>query len=122
MQKGGSESEDTTALIPIKVDGEVIYSKRHPQWRGGFDFKVPILFQQKTIGSIQLGLSQAPLIAAAKLTLYTMLGLLAAVVLTVIVVAYLLAAGISLPIKSLRRAIAHVIHENYSYRIEEAQR
>lgn len=119
VQKGGSESEDTTALIPIKVDGEVIYSKGIRNGEAVFDFKVPILFQQKTIGSIQLGLSQAPLIAAAKLTLYTMLGLLAAVVLTVIVVAYLLAAGISLPIKSLRRAIAHVIHENYSYRIEE---
>ncbi|MCP4285310.1 MAG: protein kinase [Gammaproteobacteria bacterium] len=115
----GSESVDRAAPSPIWADGEVVYVKSTHNGEAIFDFKVPILFQHKTIGSMQLGLSQAPLIAAANLTLYTMLGLLVAVVLTVIIVAYLLAAGITLPLKSLKRAIAHVIHENYSYRIEE---
>jgi HAMP domain-containing protein len=115
----GSEPVDRPALSPIRIDGEVVYAESVHNGEAVFDFRVPILFQRKNIGSMQLGLSQAPLLAAANLTLYTMLGLLVAVVLTVIIVAYLLAAGITLPLKSLKRAIAHVIHENYSYRIEE---
>ncbi|MEW8428212.1 MAG: HAMP domain-containing protein, partial [gamma proteobacterium symbiont of Ctena orbiculata] len=59
------------------------------------------------------------LIAAADLTFYTMLGLLVAVVLTVVIVAYLLATGITVPIRILRRAIAHVHHGNLGYRIHK---
>jgi len=119
IQHVGSVPADEPALSLMKNDGEVLYSEGIRNGVAVFDFRVPLLFQQKTIGSLQLGLSQAPLIAAAKLTLYTMLGLLAAVVLTVIVVAYLLAAGITLPIKLLRRAVANVTQGNYNYRIEQ---
>ncbi|MCM8854881.1 MAG: protein kinase [Candidatus Thiodiazotropha sp.] len=84
-----------------------------------FDFQAPLVFQNKNIGKIQLGLSQTPLIAAADLTFYTMLGLLVAVVLTVAIVAYLLATGMTVPMKILRRAITHVQHGNYGYRIKK---
>ena len=91
------------------------------EWQGDevFDFQAPLIFQRKTIGGVQLGLSQTPLLAAADLTFYTMLGLLLAVVLTVVVVAYLLATGITLPMKILRKAITHVHHGNYAYRIRQ---
>ncbi|MET0051849.1 MAG: protein kinase [Candidatus Thiodiazotropha sp.] len=91
------------------------------EWNGErvFDFQAPILFQNKKIGGVQLGLSQTPLIAAADLTFYTMLALLLAVVMTVVIVAYLLATGITLPIRILRKAIIHVHHGNYGYRIRE---
>ncbi|MES9831263.1 MAG: protein kinase [Candidatus Thiodiazotropha sp. DIVDIV] len=90
-------------------------------WEGDdvFDFQAPLLFQNKTIGGVQLGLSQTPLIAAADLTFYTMLGLLLAVVMTVVIVAYLLATGITLPMKVLRKAMGHVRQGNYAYRIRQ---
>ncbi|MEJ2405442.1 MAG: protein kinase [Candidatus Thiodiazotropha sp.] len=91
------------------------------EWNGErvFDFQAPILFQNKIIGGVQLGMSQTPLIAAADLTFYTMLALLLAVVMTVAIVAYLLATGITLPMRILRKAIIHVHHGNYGYRIRE---
>ncbi len=91
------------------------------EWNGErvFDFQAPILFQNKIIGGVQLGMSQTPLIAAADLTFYTMLALLLAVVMTVVIVAYLLATGITLPMRILRKAIIHVHHGNYGYRIRE---
>ncbi|MES9939086.1 MAG: protein kinase [Candidatus Thiodiazotropha sp. 6PLUC2] len=90
-------------------------------WNGDdvFDFQAPLLFQNKTIGGVQLGLSQTPLIAAADLTFYTMLGLLLAVVMTVVIVAYLLATGITIPMKVLRKAMSHVRRGNYGYRIRQ---
>ncbi|MET0004314.1 MAG: HAMP domain-containing protein [Candidatus Thiodiazotropha sp.] len=39
--------------------------------------------------------------------------------LTVVIVAYLLATGITVPIRILRRAIAHVHHGNLGYRINK---
>jgi serine/threonine-protein kinase len=86
-----------------------------------FDFQAPLMFQKKRVGMVQLGLSQPPLIAAADLTFYTMLGLLVAVVMTVVIVAYLLATGITVPMRILRRAIAHVHHGNLGYRIDKAR-
>ena len=118
---GPAESERVEAP-KISLDGtreRVVYAEAEYLGEKIFDFEAPIAFQQKRIGTIKLGLSQAPLIAAAELTLYTMLGLLAAVVATVAGVAYLLATGISLPLKLLRRAIARATQGNYDYRIEE---
>lgn len=83
-----------------------------------FDFKVPLLFRDKHIGSAQLGISRDALNEAANLTFYTMLVLLVAVVLTVAIVAYLLAARISLPIRRLKNALAHVYHGNLNHRIK----
>ncbi|MET0026278.1 MAG: protein kinase [Candidatus Thiodiazotropha sp.] len=93
------------------------------EWNGErvFDFQAPILFQNKQIGGVQLGMSQTPLIAAADLTFYTMLALLLAVVMTVVIVAYLLATGITIPMRILRKAIIHVHHGNYAYRIRDAR-
>jgi serine/threonine-protein kinase len=91
------------------------------QWEGEavFHFQAPLLFQNRTIGGVQLGLSQTPLITAADLTFYTMLALLLAVVLTVVIVAYLLATGITLPMKILRKAMRQISQGNYIYRIRQ---
>jgi eukaryotic-like serine/threonine-protein kinase len=91
------------------------------EWNGDqvFDFQAPIFFQNKKIGGVQLGMSQTPLVAAADLTFYTMLALLLAVVITVVIVAYLLATGITFPMRILRKALTHVYHGNYGYRIRE---
>jgi serine/threonine-protein kinase len=115
----GSHLEKPQSIEALREDNGAIISERFWNEEKVFDFHVPVLFQNKRIGSIQLGLSQEPLMTATDLTLYTMLGLLIMVVVTVVIVAYLLAAGITGPMKLLRKAMAHIIHENYNYRITQ---
>jgi serine/threonine-protein kinase len=103
----------------VREQGGIVISEDEWQSEKVFDFQAPLIFQNKTIGGVQLGLSQTPLITAADLTFYTMLGLLLAVVLTVVVVAYLLATGITLPMKILRKAMRHISQGNYAYRIRQ---
>jgi len=114
----GGDGLHTSAALSYGAGERVLVGETVYQGEQVFDFKAPIVFQQKRIGSLRLGLSQAPLIAAAELTLYTMLGLLAAVVVIVSVVAYLLATGISLPLKLLRRAIVQASNGNYNHHID----
>jgi len=97
---------------------DILITQREEGGLKVFDFKVPLLFRDKRIGSVQLGISRSALNAAASLTFYTMLLLLVAVVLTVAIVAYLLAARITLPIRMLRSALAHVQHGNLNHRIK----
>ncbi|MCU7935127.1 MAG: protein kinase [Candidatus Thiodiazotropha sp. (ex Dulcina madagascariensis)] len=115
----GKTLDSAEPMRILREEEGIVISEREWNNEMVFDFQAPLMFQNKNIGGIQLGLSQTPLIAAADLTFYTMLGLLVAVVLTVVIVAYLLAAGITVPMKILRRAITHVRHGNYGYRIKE---
>jgi serine/threonine-protein kinase len=119
IEEVGKRLEAAEALKILREDNDIIISEREFGDEMVFDFRAPLVFQKKQIGMVQLGLSQTPLLAAADLTYYTMLALLVAVVLTVVIVAYLLAAGISMPLKILRRAIAHVHHGNLGYRIHK---
>jgi serine/threonine-protein kinase len=115
----GKRYEAPEPLNILRADEDVTIGEREFEDEMVFDFQAPLVFQNKHIGQVQLGLSQMPLIAAADLTYYTMLALLVAVVLTVVIVAYLLATGITVPMRILRRAIAHVHHGNYGYRIKK---
>jgi serine/threonine-protein kinase len=121
LEEVGTKQEVANGMARLREDEGMIISEK--QWKGEmvFDFQAPLVFQNKRVGMVQLGLSQTPLIAAADLTFYTMLGLLVAVVMTVVIVAYLLAAGITVPMRILRRAIAHVHHGNLGYRIDKAR-
>ncbi|MES9946959.1 MAG: protein kinase [Candidatus Thiodiazotropha sp.] len=119
IQEVGKKLQAPEAMQKLREDDGIIISERELDNEMVFDFQAPLVFQNKQIGKVQLGLSQTPLIAAADLTFYTMLGLLVAVVLTVVIVAYLLATGITVPIRILRRAIAHVHHGNLGYRIRK---
>ncbi|MEW8195027.1 MAG: HAMP domain-containing protein, partial [Candidatus Thiodiazotropha sp.] len=119
VEEVGRKLEVPEVLEILREDDGIVISERELNDEMVFDFQAPLVFQNKQIGKIQLGLSQTPLLAAADLTFYTMLALLVAVVLTVVIVAYLLATGITVPIKVLRRAIAHVHHGNLGYRINK---
>ncbi len=96
---------------------DMLVSEREVNDLEVFEFKVPLRFQDKLIGSLQLGLSRDTLNGAANLTFYTMLLLLLAVVLTVIVVAYLLATRITHPIGVLRSAFSQLRQGNLNHRI-----
>lgn len=124
--RAGTGDGEVGAPLPEEKPGrilrqaeDILISEREEGGVKVFDFKVPLLFQDKRIGSVQLGISRSALNAAANLTFYTMLLLLVAVVLTVAIVAYLLAARITLPIRMLRSALAHVQHGNLNHRIKD---
>ncbi|MEW8507075.1 MAG: protein kinase [Candidatus Thiodiazotropha sp.] len=119
IEEVGKKQETSAGLKLLREDEGMVISEKELNDEMVFDFQAPLVFQEKQVGVVQLGLSQTPLIAAADLTFYTMLGLLVAVVLTVVIVAYLLATGITVPIRILRRAIAHVHHGNLGYRIHK---
>jgi eukaryotic-like serine/threonine-protein kinase len=123
--RASTSREEVGQLMPESDPGvtlrrgeEVLVTERDGENAKVLDFKVPLLFQDKRIGSVELGISRDALNAAANLTFYTMLLLLVAVVLTVSVVAYLLAARITLPIRMLKSALAHVRQGNFNHRIK----
>ncbi|MCG8017850.1 MAG: protein kinase [Candidatus Thiodiazotropha sp. 'RUGA'] len=119
LDEVGETLEQSLSGAVLREEGGIVITEAEWQGEEVFDFQAPLIFQNRTIGGVQLGLSQTPLIAAADLTFYTMLGLLLAVVLTVVVVAYLLATGITLPMKILRKAMRHISKGNYAYRIRQ---
>jgi serine/threonine-protein kinase len=108
--------EETGAILRQAED--IVVSEREVNNLKVFEFKVPLRFQDKLIGSLQLGLSRDTLNGAANLTFYTMLLLLVVVVLTVIVVAYLLATRITHPISVLRSALSQLRQGNLNHRIK----
>ncbi len=83
------------------------------------DFEVPILYKQKEIGRVYLGLSKQPLEQAANLTLYIMIGLILAVFATVVVAFYLMVSRITAPMEILHNALRQTAQGNLAQRISE---
>lgn len=82
-----------------------------------FDFKAPILFQQKEIGSVHLGMSQDPLLKVAQLTVYMMIGLMVVTIGAVAVIAYVLGKTLTGPIATLRRSLHEITNGQYESRV-----
>ncbi len=83
------------------------------------DFEVPLLYRQKEIGRVYLGLSKEPLEQAANLTMYIMIGLILAVFVTVLVAVYLLVSRMTAPMKILHDALRQTAQGNLAKRISE---
>src|SRR4030095_636502 len=90
--------------VPSNDPGVTVLSHRIADGRQVLDFSAPVLFQGKTIGSVHLGIYEAPLTAVANL----MLVLLA--ILTIVTVAavaggtYLLAQRLTAPIRIMKNS------------------
>jgi len=83
------------------------------------EFDTAITFQDKEIGRLHLGLPQAPIERVSRLTLFTMLGLMIAIVAAVVVGAYFLADRLTQPMRVLRRAMAELASGRMEHRIAE---
>ncbi len=112
------------AAVPVasKDPGVTVQSRRIADGRQVLDFSAPVLFQGKTIGTVHLGIFEAPLTAVANLVLVLL------AILTVVTVAavaggtYLLAQRLSLPIRVLRNSLQELANGRYDYRIAETRR
>jgi serine/threonine-protein kinase len=109
-----------------RVDGQVIlsktgdvsiYSKKLSDESAVFEFDAPIMFQDKEIGKVLLGLSQSSLQKVAKHTMLMMIVLMINTIAAVIVVAYVLAKRLSEPINILKRSMNEIREGDLSYRI-----
>ncbi len=87
-----------------------------------FSFTTPILFQNKNIGRVYLGLSREALTEVNTMTLYMMLGILFTISAIVILITYLLAKTLSTPVKTLREAMDEINNGNFDYRIAKKRR
>jgi HAMP domain-containing protein len=107
--------------VPANADVKV-QSHRLADGRDVLDFGTPILFQGKEIGQVHLGIYEAPLSKVANF----MLAMLA--ILTLVTIAavgggtYLLARGLSGPIRVLRNSLDELANGRYDYRINDTRR
>ena len=97
-------------------------SYRLADGRDVLDFATPILFQGKEIGQVHLGIYEAPLSKVANF----MLAMLA--ILTLVTIAavgggtYLLARGLSGPMRVLRNSLDELANGRYDYRINDQRK
>jgi serine/threonine-protein kinase len=86
------------------------------------DFDTPILFQNKEVGRIRLGLVQTSLQEVVDITRILLIVLSAVTVLAVGIGSYVLGRLLSRPIKALRSALAEIRQGNLDCRISEERR
>lgn len=108
--------------VPSNDSGVNVTSLRIEDGRQVLDFSTPVLFQGKTIGTVHLGIYEAPLTRVANLVLVLL------AILTVVTVAavaggtYLLAQRLAVPIRVLRNSLAELANGRYDYRIAETRK
>ncbi len=83
------------------------------------NFETPILFQNKKIGGVYLGISQASLQYLAELTLYMMAGLLIVTTLVVVIFSYILGKYFSSSINIVKKSLEEIALGRYHHRIEK---
>ncbi len=83
------------------------------------DFETPILFTNREVGRIRLGLTQQPLQSVVNTTRLLLIALALVTIIAVSLVSYVLARLLSRPIKALCVAFDQISHGNYDCRISE---
>jgi eukaryotic-like serine/threonine-protein kinase len=118
-QVGTQYAAPQATPMPPHESGVTVQSYRLADKRAVLDFNAPVLFQSKEIGTVHLGLHEAPLTKVANL----MLVLLA--ILTLITSAavaggtYLLAQRLAGPVRVLRNSLHEIANGHYDYRIAD---
>jgi serine/threonine-protein kinase len=80
-------------------------------------FSAPILFQGKSVGLVDLGITEQPLVRVARLSLMLM-GILVLVTVSAVAVAmYFITNWFTSPIKLLRQAMREIQHGQFEHRI-----
>ncbi|PXF58149.1 MAG: serine/threonine protein kinase [Deltaproteobacteria bacterium] len=108
---------DDGQVILSKTGDVSIYSKKLSDESAVFEFDAPIMFQDKEIGKVLLGLSRSSLQNVAKHTMLMMIMLMINTIAAVIVVAYVLAKRLSEPINILKKSMNEVREGDLSCRI-----
>ncbi len=109
--------QNTTVEIIADNDGTKVHSLHTDAAGDVFEYDTPILFQNKEIGRVYVGLSQDSLKRVGNLTLMMMLILMAVTLSAVTVVAYIFGNVLDAPIKQLRGALEDIAQGRLHHRI-----
>ena len=112
----------TGAKLISDSEGVTVHSRELPDGLKAFDFETPILFQNKEIGRVHLGLSQESLLQVARITMMMMIILMVITIVAVSIIAYLMGLSISRPIKRVCRAMEEIKSGNMNCRIEQQRK
>jgi serine/threonine-protein kinase len=108
--------------VTSKDPGVTVVSRRIGDGRQVLDFSAPVLFQGKTIGTVHLGIFEAPLTAVANLVLVLLAILTFVTVAAVAGGTYLLAQRLAVPIRVLRNSLQELANGRYDYRIADTRK
>lgn len=118
---GKTYSAPADAEILHESDQATIYERTQEDGARILEFDTAITFQDKEIGRLHLGLPQAPIERVSRLTLFTMLGLMVAIVAAVVIGAYFLADRLTRPLRVLRQAMSEIASGHVEYRIDDVR-
>lgn len=106
-------------------NGIVSYRTRQGNGHDALDmlmFDLPIRYQDKTVGALRLGVSDAPLRAAQNAALWVIGLVLCATLIAVLLVAYWLFNRLRMALELLAAAHLRVLHGDYQHRIRLSRR
>lgn len=117
---GNLYSEADNGHLISKLDRTRVFSTISTDGKSKiFDFKTPVLYKDKEIGTVYLGVSQDSLEKVADLTLYLMVTLLFVTLGVVAVFSYILGNRFSVPIKIVTRALDQIRANRLDFRIDK---
>ena len=108
--------------VPSKDSQVSVQSHRMSDGRQVLDFSAPVLFQTKTIGTVHLGIYEAPLTAVANLVLVLLAILMVVTIAAVAGGTYLLAQRLAVPVRVLKNSLAELANGRLDYRIAETRK
>ena len=93
-------------------------------WPAGEDvlgFEAPVLFQDKQVGRVALGVPEKPLTQVARLSISLMVVLAVVTVLAVAIASYLAANWFAKPIRLVGESMAEIGKGRFDHRIQETR-
>jgi serine/threonine-protein kinase len=109
------------APIESSDAGVKVASHRNAEGKQVLDFEAPVLFQGKNIGTVHLGIFEAPLTRVANLVLVLLAILTLVTVAAVAGGTYLLAQRLAVPVRVLRNSLGELASGRLDYRIAETR-
>jgi serine/threonine-protein kinase len=102
--------------------GDVSITRYETGGSAMMDFDAPVVFREREIGHIHLGMQWEPVEALSRQIVVTMLLLMVITVAAASVVAYVLARGLSGPIATLRKSFKEIRKGDFGYRIAQERK
>ncbi|MCP1727046.1 serine/threonine-protein kinase [Natronospira proteinivora] len=121
-ERGELASNLFTGEILARGEGEQQVGRYRDDGAERFLFQSPVIYQDRVIGGLALGISARPLSGALRTSLVAMGALMVATILTVLLGAYVLSRRLKLPLRVLGSGLDRVAAGDYSYRIRMRRR
>lgn len=119
---GKPDAPAADAVVVDDRDGTRITAQKHEKSGDIFVFDTPILFQNKEVGRIHVGLSQDALKKVANITMTMMLLLMAVTLAAVVLVAWMFGNILDRPLKLLRTALDDIAAGRTHTRITQTRK